>query len=82
VYKEKKVYLSKANINISFEDLYEKYYWNKSNLDLSYIKNLKQLKASQIIKNAIEKIIKEDKINLTEEEVVNLSEALLKKYLN
>lgn len=82
VYKEKKVYLSKANINISFEDLYEKYYWNKSSLDLSYIKNLKQLKASQVIKNAIEKIIKEDKINLTEEEIVNLSEALFKKYLN
>ena len=62
--------------------MYEKYYWKKSTLDLSYIKNLKQLKASQLIKNAIEEIIKEDKINMSEEEIVNLSEALIKKYLN
>ena len=82
VYKEKINYLTKAKIYISFEDLYEKYYWKKSTLDLSYIKNLKQLKASQLIKNAIEEIIKEDKINMSEEEIVNLSEALIKKYLN
>lgn len=81
VYNLREKNLKRANIYISFKDLYKKYYWANTDIDLSFVKNQTQAKQAILIKEMLIQIAKEDKVNLTEEEIKIAADDLIIKYV-
>ena len=81
VYDLRKKDLSNVGINISFKDLYIKYYWKKIEIDLSTLENQTQIKQALFIEKLVKHTVQEDKIASTEEEIGNLTNALIKEYV-
>ena len=81
VYEAKKKDFSNAKLNISFDDLYKKYYSGNQGFDLSELKNQTEIKNALLIEKIIDDRVKKDKIGATEEEVDLLKKHLIKEYI-
>lgn len=81
VYEAKKKDLSTAKLNISFNDLYKRYYLGNHVVDLSRFNNQTQIKNALLIEKVVKDRVKKDKIGATEEEVNLLTKELMKEYI-
>ena len=81
VYEAKKKDLFNAKLNITFNDLYKKYYSGNLNVDLSEFKNQTQIKNALLIEKVVKDRVKKDKIGATEEELNLLTKKLMKEYI-
>ncbi len=81
VYEAKRKDLFNAKLNITFNDLYKKYYSGNLNVDLSEFKNQTQIKNALLIEKVVKDRVKKDKIGATEEEVNLLTKKLMKEYI-
>ena len=81
VYEAKKKDLSTAKLNISFNDLYKRYYLGNHVVDLSRFNNQTQIKNALLIEKVVKDTVKKDKIGATEEEVNLLTKELMKEYI-
>ena len=81
VYEAKKKDLFNAKLNISFDDLYKRYYLGNLGVDLSEFKNQTEIKKALLIDKIINDTVKKDKIGATEEEIDLLKKHLIKEYV-
>ena len=81
VYEAKKKDLFNSKLNISFDDLYKRYYLGNLGVDLSEFKNQTEIKKALLIDKIINDTVKKDKIGATEEEIDLLKKHLIKEYV-
>ena len=81
VYEYKKKELFKANLKISFHDLFNKYYSNNVEIDLESLQNQTQIKKALLIEKFVKKNIKDYKTGASEDEATTLTNLLIKEYI-
>jgi hypothetical protein len=81
VYNLKKNNLFKANLKISFEDLYKKYYSKKIAIDFSSLQNQSQIKKALLIEKIVKDRVQKDQIGSTEEEISRLTNQYINEYV-
>ena len=81
VYEYKKKELFKADLKISFHDLFNKYYSNNVEIDLESLQNQTQIKKALLIEKFVKKNIKDYKTGASEDEATTLTNLLIKEYI-
>ena len=81
VYNLKKAKLFKANLKISFEDLYKKYYSKNIAIDFSSLQNQSEIKKALLIEKIVKDRVQKDQIGSTEEEVSRLTNQYINEYV-
>ena len=80
IYEVKKNDLFKVKLNISFTDLYNRYYSKSVGIDQSNFKNQREVKNYLIIEKVVKDTVKKHKVGSTEEEIDRITKQLFKEY--